>query len=125
MTQSMVFWLYMVNSILLIVHEIDSGYQKEWELFKMKGGATGFLLLHFPLLLIVLWGLIQVWEQSQTWFYHSLFLCLAGIGCYIIHTIFIKKGHPEFTSLISLWIIRFTGFLSLFQLVLTIIGISM
>ncbi|MHA1463081.1 MAG: DUF6713 family protein, partial [Candidatus Heimdallarchaeota archaeon] len=30
------FWLYMVNAVLLILHEIDSAYWKEWELFKMR-----------------------------------------------------------------------------------------
>ncbi|MCK4852588.1 MAG: outer membrane lipoprotein-sorting protein, partial [Candidatus Omnitrophica bacterium] len=31
----------LVNSILLINHEIDSAYWNEWKLFKMKGGITG------------------------------------------------------------------------------------
>jgi len=34
------FWLYMVNAVLLILHEIDSAYWKEWELFKMRGMGT-------------------------------------------------------------------------------------
>jgi len=35
------FWLYLSNSILLINHEIDSAYWKEWELFKLPGGLSG------------------------------------------------------------------------------------
>jgi hypothetical protein len=29
----LLFWLYLVNSVLLINHEIDSAYWKEWDLF--------------------------------------------------------------------------------------------
>jgi hypothetical protein len=39
-------WIYLVNATLLIVHEIDSAYWKEWELFKLPGGAGGFVILH-------------------------------------------------------------------------------
>jgi len=31
-------WLYLANAVLLINHEIDSAYWKEWELFKLPGG---------------------------------------------------------------------------------------
>jgi hypothetical protein len=41
-----------MNAILLINHEIDSAYWKEWELFKLPGGIGGFLILHFPMLLV-------------------------------------------------------------------------
>ena len=30
-------WLYLTNAVLLINHEIDSAYWKEWELFKLPG----------------------------------------------------------------------------------------
>jgi hypothetical protein len=30
----LLFWLYLVNSVLLINHEIDSAYWKEWDLFR-------------------------------------------------------------------------------------------
>jgi len=43
------FWLYLINAILLINHEIDSAFWKEWELFKLPGGIGGFLILHFPI----------------------------------------------------------------------------
>jgi hypothetical protein len=37
-------WLYLVNAVLLINHEIDSAYWKEWELFKLPGSISGFLI---------------------------------------------------------------------------------
>ena len=54
------FWLYLTNTLTLIVHEIDSAYWKEWGLFHLPGGEVGFLLLHFPLLFPVLFGLVLV-----------------------------------------------------------------
>lgn len=50
----LLFWLYLTNSVLLIVHEMDSVYWKEWDLFGLGGGVSGFLVLHFPLLFLVL-----------------------------------------------------------------------
>ncbi len=47
-----------VNATLLICHEIDSAYWREWELFRIPGGASMFVALHIPLIAIVLWGLI-------------------------------------------------------------------
>lgn len=41
-------WLYLANAILLICHEMDSAYWKEWELFRLPGGITLFLIIHFP-----------------------------------------------------------------------------
>jgi len=49
MSLKILFWLYLVNAILLINHEIDSAFWKEWELFKLPGGIGGFLILHFPI----------------------------------------------------------------------------
>jgi hypothetical protein len=69
---SFLFWLYFFNSVLLINHEIDSAYWKEWELFKLPGGITGFLLIHFPLLIFVLYGLVLVSRQSLSGLIFSL-----------------------------------------------------
>jgi len=65
MTEAL-FWLYLINAVLLINHEIDSAYWKEWDLFKLPGGLAGFLLLHFPLLFIILYGLAVVaWQRRE------------------------------------------------------------
>lgn len=33
MELSLLFWIYLVNAVLLINHEIDSAYWQEWKLF--------------------------------------------------------------------------------------------
>ncbi len=47
--EKFLFWIYLANAVLLINHEIDSAYWKEWDLFKLPGGITGFLIIHFHL----------------------------------------------------------------------------
>ena len=113
-------WLYLSNSVLLINHEIDSAYWKEWELFKLPGGITGFLLVHFPLLFFVLYGLILVSRQTFSGMIFSFFLCFGGIFAFSIHTYFLKNGHKEFDKPISKLILAATLIISIVQLIVTI-----
>ena len=114
------FWLYLSNSVLLINHEIDSAYWKEWELFKLPGGITGFLLIHFPLLLFVLYGLVLVFRQTFSGMIFSLILSFGGIFAFSIHTYFLKIGHKEFDTPISKLILVATLIVSIVQLTVTI-----
>ena len=113
-------WLYLFNSVLLINHEIDSAYWKEWELFKLPGGITGFLLIHFPLLLFVLYGLILVSRQTFSGMIFSLILCFSGIFAFSIHIYFLKNGRKEFDKPISKFILAATLIVSILQLIVTI-----
>ena len=114
------FWLYLSNSVLLINHEIDSAYWKEWELFKLPGGITGFLLIHFPLLFFVLLGLLLVSKHSPSGMIFSLILSFSGIFAFSIHTFFLKKGHNQFDKPISKFILVAILIVSIIQLPVTI-----
>ena len=108
-------WVYLVNATLLITHEIDSAYWREWELFRMPGGIGLFLGLHLPLVLAVLYGLVLVATRSAMGLYFSLGLSLCGVGAFVIHVTFIKKGRPEFKTPMSLAILIATLLTSLVQ----------
>ena len=114
------FWIYLINAVLLINHEIDSAYWKEWELFRLPGGITGFLLVHFPLLLLVLYGLVLVYQATFAGFIVSLVLSLGGLFAFGIHTYFINRGRDEFTAPISRIILIATLIVSLIQLAMTL-----
>ena len=114
------FWLYLINSILLINHEIDSAYWKEWELFKIPGGITTFLILHFPILFLIMYGLILVFTKTFGGLVIALILGGGGIFALLIHTYFIKKGHDEFRRPISIFILVSMGILSIAQVLLSI-----
>jgi hypothetical protein len=116
-----VLWLYCTNATLLIVHEMDSAYRQEWNLFRLPGGIAFFLVLHLPLVFLILFGLVQVWQESLSGQILSLVLSLAGLFAFSIHTFFNCKGHPEFKTPISLVVLAATLIVSLAQLATTIL----
>lgn len=118
---NLLFWIYLVNAVMLINHEIDSAYWKEWELFRLPGGIAGFLLLHFPLLAFVLYGLVLVRQESSTGLIFSLVLALGGIFAFSIHTWFIRRGREEFTAAMSRFILAATLVLSIMQAIVTLV----
>lgn len=115
------FWLYLINAVLLINHEIESAYWREWELFRLPGGISGFLIIHFPLLFVILYGIVLVYQQSRTGLIVSALLCAGGIFAFCIHSYFIRKGGREFTLPISRLILFATLLVSLVQGILTVV----
>jgi hypothetical protein len=113
-------WIYVVNAVLLIVHEIDSAYWKEWELFKLPGKITFFLILHVVLVFIILLGIVFLSRDITAGLVLSLILSLGGILAFGLHTYFINKGRTEFKTPISQSILISTLLVSLVQLALTI-----
>ena len=114
------FWLYLINIVVIIVHEMDSVYWKEWDVFGLGGGVEGFLILHIPLLLIVLYGLIWLYQQTLAGLIISLVIGVAGMGGFGLHTYFIRKGRREFTTPLSLGILWGMLLLSLAQVVVAL-----
>ena len=90
--------VYLLNSVLLIVHEIDSAYQEEWKLFQIPGGISVFLLLHIPLVGLMMYGLLEVSVGSSLGTILSLIVSGGGLFAFAIHTYFISKGNTKFTS---------------------------
>ena len=113
-------WVYLVNTVLLILHEMDSAFWKEWELFHLPGGSTGFLLVHFPLYCLGLYGLVLVARETPVGLIYSLVISLAGIGAFLLHSWFLHKGRPEFNVPVSKSILWSTFILSLIQAGITI-----
>ncbi len=114
------FWVYLINAVLLINHEIDSAYWKEWDLFGLPGDHTGFLVVHFPTLFLVLYGLVLVSQRAVAGLILSLVLSVGGIFAFSIHTYFIRRGHREFKAVISQLILMGTLVSSLIQGAITI-----
>jgi hypothetical protein len=114
------FWVYLTNAVLLILHEIDSAYWKEWELFHLPGGVTGFVLVHIPILPVILYGLVLVFQRTFAGLILSLILGSAGVFAFSIHSYFIRRGRDEFKSPISLAILVAALAVSLVQAATTI-----
>jgi hypothetical protein len=113
-------WTYVVSAVLLIDHEIDSAYWREWDLFKLPGGIAGFLLLYFPLLGLILYGVVALARGAFAGLICALILAGGGIFAFGIHTYFIRKGRSEFKTPMSLFILASTLLVSALQLALTV-----
>jgi hypothetical protein len=118
--EEIVLWLYLANSVLLINHEIDSSYWKEWDLFGLPGGIAGFLALHFPLLFFILGGLVLVSRGSAAGSIFSLVVALGGIFAFVIHVYFLKKGRKEFDTIMSKCVLFALLVVSCAQMVATV-----
>jgi hypothetical protein len=93
--------LYLLNLALLITHEIDSAFWKEWDLFGLPGGIQEFLIVNFLLMLFALIGFRNMISEKRSGYYFALILAGSGIFAFCIHLYFILQGHQEFTLLIS------------------------
>jgi hypothetical protein len=115
----LLFWLYLINATVLATHEVESGYWKEWELFHLPGGLAGFLWMHIPLFFAVLWGVAAIDRRQPAGAVIALALgvgCLAGFG---LHTFFIRRGHPAFTTAVSGLLLKAMGGGALLQVALS------
>jgi hypothetical protein len=83
--------VYILNSILLVLHEIESAYEKEWEILHIPGRISFFLLLHIPILLIMFYGLIFVIQESLYGFFISIVLGVGGLIPFFVHKVFKNK----------------------------------
>ena len=107
--------LYVLNATLLLTHEIDSGYWREWRLFHLPGGDQGFLLVHLLLLPLVLVGLAELARGRRSGLRFSLGLAGAGILALLLHGFFLLRGHPEFRLPVSLLVLAASAVVSLVQ----------
>lgn len=118
--QHILFWLYLVNMTLFILHEMDSAFWKEWELFRLPGGVAGFLLIHFPLFLIGLYGVVEVSRGSWVGWVLSLVVGAAGLMAFCLHGYFLWKGRSEFSTPVSKLILVMWLVTSLVQIAVTL-----
>ena len=90
-------FLYLVNSVLLFVHEEDSAYWNEWILFGLPGGIQFFLIMDIILISVGLIGFRCVILKRRSGLWFSLIQAGCGVLAFLLHGVFILKGHPEFT----------------------------
>jgi len=82
---------YILNATLLLLHEIESAYEKEWEILKLPGKITGFLLMHVPIILVLFWGLIELYQQTTTGMIIGVITGVGGLIPIIVHKLLVKK----------------------------------
>ena len=122
MNYKIAFWTYLLNAILLIDHEIDSAYWQEWKLFKIPEeiGPTSFLLIHIPMLFLILYGIVLLYEKSMGGIVISMIMSLSGIFAFVFHFYHLRKGNPGFDTPISKALLVATLGVSMFQMLVNI-----
>ncbi len=93
--------LYVANASLLVVHEIDSAYWREWDVFGLPGGEPGFLAAHVLLAGLVVWGYGRLVEGARAGLVLSFALAAAGLAAAAIHASLLLAGRPEFRTAAS------------------------
>lgn len=92
--------VYSVNAILLILHEIESAYEKEWEILKIPGEISFFLMIHVPILVIIFLGIVWIEGQTFCGYLIALLIGFGGTLPFFIHKIFLAD-HEHFNLKIS------------------------
>jgi hypothetical protein len=87
----MLVFIYILNVTLLLLHEIESGYEKEWEILKLPGKITGFLLLHIPIIFIFFYGLYFIMHYPQMKMIISIIMGASGFIPFFVHRIIVNK----------------------------------
>lgn len=86
--------VYILNFTLLLLHEIESAYEREWEILRLPGEITGFLLMHIPLLLILFYGLIEIETYSTVGLIIGIVAGIGGLIPFWVHKVLVKReGH--------------------------------
>ena len=112
--------LYLLNSVLLFIHEEDSAFWKEWELFGMPGGIQLFLLMDIVFITIGLLGFRYIILKRKTGMWFALLQSGCGLLAFGLHESFILNGHSEFTLPMSQLVLVLTFVVSMVQASLAI-----
>jgi len=82
--------LYMINAMLLLLHEIESAYENECEILNLPGVITGFLLLHIPIIILLFYGLIEIERNSAIGLIGGILFGIGGVIPFIVHKLVFK-----------------------------------
>lgn len=82
--------VYIVNATLLLLHEIESAYEKEWQILKLPGKITGFLVLHIPIIILILYGVIEIEKSTTIGLIFGIILGIGGVIPSVVHKVVFK-----------------------------------
>ena len=98
--QNVLITCYMLNATLLLLHEIESAYEKEWEILRLPGKITGFLLMHIPIILFLFWGLIEIYNHTTMGMIIGIITGIGGLIPFVVHN-FLAKRDKCFNRMVS------------------------
>jgi len=107
-----------LNLSLVMAHQADAAYWKEWEMFGLPGGIQLFILFNLAAFFLLLWLYSAVLSRKRTGL-RSSFL-IAGLSGVVlpIHAAFAVTGFTEFHLPVSVVVIIGTLPVSIWQAIL-------
>ena len=91
---------YVLTATFLLLHEIESAYVKEWEILRLPGKITGFLLMHVPILLVLFCGLVGLVEHPGARTPIGVVIGLGGLLPWLVHKVVVRR-REYFASVMS------------------------
>ncbi len=107
---------YLITMCLLIFHQIDAAYWKEWEMFYLPGGIQGYLLFNIAIIPMVLLGYRRVIVNDSNARKYSYFCAGLGITTFTIHMVYMVLDYEQFTLPLSIFIITSCLISSVYQI---------
>ena len=108
-----------LNLSLVMAHQADAAYWKEWEMFGLPGGIQLFTLFNLAAFFLLLWLFSAVISRQRTGLRGSFLI--AGLSGVIlpIHAGFAFAGFTEFHLPVSIAVLIGTFVVSIWQAILT------
>ena len=110
---------YLTTMSLLIFHQIDAAYWKEWEMFHLPGGVQGYLVFNIIAIPILLNGYRHLIRQSERAKIYSYICGTLGVITFLLHAAFAAFGASQFDLPLSILIIVLCFLSGAWQLILT------
>ncbi len=114
--------LYLLNATVLIAHEIDSAFWREWELFGLPGGIQLFVALHLVVVAIVLYGAQTITLGRSSGVAFAWLLAAGGLFAAVVHSVFLLQGGAAFRAPVSILLLVASAVLSV-AMVVALIGL--
>ena len=90
---------YIAVSTLLVLHQIDAVYYREWEMFLLPGGYLSYMIFNLLAFPFVLFGFNQVSMRQKNAKRWSFFTAALGLITFSIHTLYFLFGDGRFELL--------------------------
>ena len=108
-----------LNLSLVLTHQVDAAFWREWEMFGLPGGIQLFNAINVVIFLAVLFCFMAVIQRRPSGFRCSLVIALLCASVLPIHAAFALSGFTQFHLPFSVFLIVATFAASIVQVVLT------
>lgn len=108
-----------LNLSLVMAHQADAAYWREWEMFGLPGGIQFFTLFNLAAFMLLLWLFAAVVSRRRTGLRGSFVIAALSGVVLPIHAGFALAGFEQFHLPVSIAVIVGTFVVSVWQAILT------